>query len=150
MRRSALLPSRYAGVVLLLCGLLLACAGSPAPRAPAASVPQSAAPEVPSLAQLWLTVPDSTRQRETFVVHILLVDGSGAPLVGRQRVWLRASQAGVQLEGESVVVENGRASARVQGVEWSGSGLYLAARCVLSDGTYLVSASNAIMVLPAH
>ena len=149
MRRNVLLPARDAGVALLLCGLL-ACAGSPAPRIPVAPKPAAAVLEAPSLAQLWLTVPDSTRQREAFLVRIQLADGRGAPLVGPQRVWLRASQAGVQLEEESVVVENGRASAQVRALSWSGPGLYLAARCQLGDGTRLVSASNSTVVLPAR
>lgn len=109
-----------------------------------------AVPAVPRLAQMWLTTPDSTRQREAFLVEILLADSSGAPLASSQRVWLRASQAGVQLEEESVVVENGRASARVRALSWSGPGLYLAARCQLGDGTRLVSASNSTVVLPAR
>lgn len=99
---------------------------------------------------MWLTAPDSTRQGEAFLVEIVLVDSSGAPLIGSQRVWLRASQAGVQLEGESAVVENGRGSARVQAISWSGSDLYLTARCQLADGTHLVTASNSAVVLPAR
>jgi len=146
------------GTVALLCGLLLACAGAPRarPSAPAAPAPvpqvsaPAPAPEVPSLGHMWLAAPDSVRQQTSFPLYISLVDGRGAPLVGTQRVQLRTGQQGVHLEQASVLVENGRARASVRAETWSGSGLYLTARCLVEDGTQLISTSNPIVVLPAR
>lgn len=137
-------------VLILLSGVLLACAGSPPSSAPKTPDPPVPVVRVPTLAHMWLAAPDSVYEEEKFLVEILLTDDQGRRLVGIQPVQLRSSERGVRIAEERVQVENGRGRAWVRGPSNDEVNLYITGRCTLLDGTHLMSVSNSIVVLPVR